>query len=111
MSFDQSDVRNLRLALTTSLRTNWKLFLIEGIVLVLLGAAAIIVPPIATLTVTFFIGWLLLFSGIAGLYLSYYADTAGGASVAAVVVGFYVVVRLGAPLTAHRLHRTSVRAS
>jgi len=49
--------------------------------------------------------------GVGGLYLSYYADTAGGASVAAVMVGFYVVVRLGAPLTAHRLHRTSVRAS
>jgi uncharacterized membrane protein HdeD (DUF308 family) len=71
MSLDPSDVRGLRLALTTSLRTNWKLFLIEGIVLVVLGAAAILVPPIATLTVTFFIGWLLLFSGIAGLFTTF----------------------------------------
>jgi ABC-type Mn2+/Zn2+ transport system permease subunit len=34
--------------------------------------------------------------GAAGLYLSYYADTAGGASVAAVAVGLYVIVRMTA---------------
>ncbi|MFA5956760.1 HdeD family acid-resistance protein [Hyphomicrobium sp.] len=71
MSFDQPDVRAMKLALETSLRSNWKLFLFEGIVLVILGAAAILVPPIATLTVTFFIGWLLLFSGAAGLYTTF----------------------------------------
>jgi ABC-type Mn2+/Zn2+ transport system permease subunit len=32
--------------------------------------------------------------GVGGLYLSYYADTAGGASVAAVLVGVYAVVLL-----------------
>ncbi len=68
MSFDPSDVKSLRLALATSLQTNWKLFLIEGIVLVILGVAAIVLPQIATLTVAFVIGWLLLFSGIAGLF-------------------------------------------
>jgi uncharacterized membrane protein HdeD (DUF308 family) len=71
MSFDPSDVPRMRLALATSLHTNWKLFLVEGIVLVVLGAAAILVPPIATLTVTFFIGWILLFSGIAGLFTTF----------------------------------------
>src|SRR4051812_47905581 len=34
--------------------------------------------------------------GIAGLYLSYYADTAGGASVAAVMVAVYVAARAAA---------------
>ena len=33
-------------------------------------------------------------SGAGGLYLSYYADTAGGASIAATAVGLYVAVRL-----------------
>lgn len=61
----------MRLALATSLHANWKMFLFEGIVLVVLGAAAILVPPIATLTVTFFIGWLLLFSGVAGLFTTF----------------------------------------
>ncbi|MFT3732189.1 MAG: HdeD family acid-resistance protein [Hyphomicrobium sp.] len=71
MSFDRPDVQSLRLALVTSLRSNWKLFLVEGIILVLLGVAAIVVPPIATLTVAFFIGWILLFSGIAGLFTTF----------------------------------------
>jgi ABC-type Mn2+/Zn2+ transport system permease subunit len=35
---------------------------------------------------------------IAGLYLSYYANTAAGASVAAVTVGLYLLVRLGASI-------------
>jgi uncharacterized membrane protein HdeD (DUF308 family) len=71
MSFDPSDVKNLRQALVTSLRSNWKLFLAEGIILVILGVAAILVPPVATLTVALIIGWVLLFSGIAGLFTTF----------------------------------------
>ncbi|MBS0233253.1 MAG: HdeD family acid-resistance protein [Proteobacteria bacterium] len=71
MSFDQSEMKSFRLQLATSLQTHWKLFLIEGIILVILGAAAIIVPQIATLTVALFIGWVLLFSGIAGLFTTF----------------------------------------
>lgn len=52
---------------------NWKLFLIEGIVLVLLGIGAIIVPPIAGLAVTLFLGWLFLVGGIFGLVLTFWA--------------------------------------
>jgi uncharacterized membrane protein HdeD (DUF308 family) len=41
--------------------------LIEGIVLLVLGMLAIIIPPIATLAVEILIGWLLLASGVIGL--------------------------------------------
>ena len=34
--------------------------------------------------------------GAGGLYLSYYAETAGGASVAAITLAVYLAVRLGA---------------
>lgn len=71
MSFDQSEVSSFRLAIATSLQAHWKLFLVEGIILVLLGAAAIIIPQLATLTVELFIGWVLLFSGIAGLITTF----------------------------------------
>jgi uncharacterized membrane protein HdeD (DUF308 family) len=71
MAFDQSEMKKFRLGLATSLRSHWKLFLIEGIILVVLGAAAIVVPQIATLTVALFIGWVLLFSGIAGLFTTF----------------------------------------
>ena len=39
-------------------------------------------------------------AGAGGIYLSYYADTAGGASIAAVVVAAYVCVAAGSRLTA-----------
>ena len=43
---------------------NWKLFLAEGIVLVLLGIGAIVVPPIAGLAITLLLGWLFLIGGV-----------------------------------------------
>lgn len=71
MTFDQSSARAFRAELASSLQAHWKLYLFEGIVLIILGAAAIFVPQIATLTVELFIGWLLLFSGIAGLFTTF----------------------------------------
>lgn len=67
MSMKSSDIERLQSAVETSLRAHWALFLLEGVVLVILGMAAIIIPPIATLVVAIFLGWLLLISGIAGL--------------------------------------------
>ncbi len=71
MSLSQSDVDRLRSAVLASLHEHWRFYLIEGIVLIALGAAAIIVPPVATLTVTIFIGWLFLMSGVVGLFTTF----------------------------------------
>src|SRR5580698_6173408 len=56
-----------------AVREHWKALLIEGILLVILGLAAMIVPPAASLAVTIFLGWMFLISGIAGLALTFYA--------------------------------------
>jgi len=48
---------------------HWGLYLGEGIVLVLLGLAAIIFPFIAGIVATVFLGWLFLIAGIVGLVL------------------------------------------
>jgi uncharacterized membrane protein HdeD (DUF308 family) len=61
-----------------SLREHWKMFLIEGIVLVILGALAIVVPQIATLAVTILVGWLFLISGIMGLISTFWMRYAPG---------------------------------
>ncbi len=45
----------------------WKVFLAEGIVLVALGTAAILVPAIASLAVAIVLGWVFLLGGIVGL--------------------------------------------
>lgn len=67
MSMSQSDADRIRRAVSVSVQKHWVLFLIEGVVLVVLGAAAIFIPPVATLAITLFVGWLLLISGIVGL--------------------------------------------
>jgi uncharacterized membrane protein HdeD (DUF308 family) len=61
-----------------SIRDHWALFLIEGVVLVLLGVLAIAIPPLATLAVTILLGWLLLISGGVGLVTTILARRAPG---------------------------------
>jgi uncharacterized membrane protein HdeD (DUF308 family) len=63
----QPDVDRLRLAVSRSLQAHWRWFLVEGIILLGLGLAAILLPLIATVAVEIIIGWLLLMSGIVGL--------------------------------------------
>src|SRR5580704_6491358 len=67
------DITNLQSKLSAAVREHWKAFLFEGILLVILGLAAIIVPPLASLAVTIFLGWLFLISGIAGLALTFWS--------------------------------------
>ncbi|HXJ03124.1 MAG TPA: DUF308 domain-containing protein [Micropepsaceae bacterium] len=49
-----------------SIKEHWTLFLIEGIVLVVLGFAAILVPVVASLAIALFLGWLFLIGGVVG---------------------------------------------
>jgi uncharacterized membrane protein HdeD (DUF308 family) len=61
-----------------ALHDHWRLFLIEGIVLVVLGSAAILVPPIASLAVALFLGWVFLVGGIVGIWASIAGRAAPG---------------------------------
>jgi uncharacterized membrane protein HdeD (DUF308 family) len=67
------DITRLQSEMSAAVREHWKAFLIEGILLVILGLAAMIVPPLASLAVTIFLGWMFLISGIAGLALTFWA--------------------------------------
>jgi uncharacterized membrane protein HdeD (DUF308 family) len=67
MATDRLDVERAQAAVSAALTGHWRAFLAEGIILLVLGLLAIIVPPIATLAVEILIGWILLASGIAGL--------------------------------------------
>jgi uncharacterized membrane protein HdeD (DUF308 family) len=102
MADDQSDVRHTAAALTGALRDHWKFFLVEGIVLVILGAIAVCVPPLATVAVEVFIGWVILMSGVLGLVMTF--KTRGspgfGWSLLSAVVGIAAgVVLLAWPLS------------
>jgi uncharacterized membrane protein HdeD (DUF308 family) len=78
MSMNQSDVDRLRRAVAAALREHWMLFVVEGIVLLVLGAAAIIIPQIATLAVALLLGWLFFISGVVGLIATYLLRHAPG---------------------------------
>ena len=68
----------LQQAVASAIHEHWKLFLIEGIILVILGVAAIAVPWIATLAFTLVLGWLFLISGIVGLVTTFWMRGAPG---------------------------------
>ncbi len=57
---------------------HWVMFMVEGVILIILGILAIAIPPIASLTVTIVIGWLFLASGIVGLIATFMGRNAPG---------------------------------
>jgi uncharacterized membrane protein HdeD (DUF308 family) len=58
-------------AFAKSVHDHWKVFLAEGIILVILGFGAIVAPLIAGVAVAVFLGWLFLMAGIVGLVATY----------------------------------------
>src|SRR6202048_5543881 len=77
MTLPQDSTR-LQSEMSAAVREHWKAILIEGILLAVLGLAAMIVPPLASLAVTIFLGWMFLISGIAGLVLTFWARQTPG---------------------------------
>ena len=79
--------------LTRSMHEHWKLFLVEGIILCVLGLGAIVLPLIAGLAATVFLGWLFLFAGLVGLVFTSKARSSPGfgwslfSAAAAVIAG------------------------
>lgn len=78
MSASNVEIERLQANVKKAMHRHWKQFLIEGIILVILGMVAIVIPPIATFAVELVVGSLLLFSGIAGLITTFMARAAPG---------------------------------
>ena len=72
------DASKLTALLAKAIHDHWKTFLAEGILLVLLGLIAIVVPPLAGLAATVFFGWMLVFAGVAGILFTLRARQAPG---------------------------------
>jgi len=75
MSLNQQE---LGAAIRKTVREHWRMYLIEGIILVILGLAAIAVPPLAGLATTLVLGWLFLLGGVVGLISTFSARNAPG---------------------------------
>ena len=78
MSINQASAEGIGRAVAGAIHAHWVMFLIEGIILVILGIIAIVLPPIATIAFTIIIGWIFLVSGIVGLITTFMARQAPG---------------------------------
>jgi len=93
------DTDDLASKMHAAVHANWKAFLIEGILLVILGLGAMVVPPLASLAVTVFLGWMFVVSGIAGLALTFWARQMPGfwwsltSALLAIAVGVILLTR------------------
>ena len=72
------DLPGVEAKVSAAVREHWKAFLFEGILLAVLGVAALILPPLASLAIAIFLGWMFLISGIGGLIATYWARSTPG---------------------------------
>jgi uncharacterized membrane protein HdeD (DUF308 family) len=98
MSTNNAGFDKLQVSVAKSLHAHWRLFLTEGIVLLILGILAVVVPQVATIAAAVFIGWLLLASGIVGLIATFRMRNAPGfgwsliSAVLGIVAGIVLLV-------------------
>lgn len=82
----------------TSIRQVWPAFLVEGIVLFLLGAAAIIIAQLGPLLAAFMLAWLFLIGGFAGLVATLVGHRAPGfvwgltSSIVTILAGGFLLI-------------------
>jgi uncharacterized membrane protein HdeD (DUF308 family) len=78
MATTESEAREIRSAISAAMHRHWGLFLLEGIVLIVLGSLAVLVPAVASVAATIVFGWILLLSGVTGLITTLRARQAPG---------------------------------
>jgi uncharacterized membrane protein HdeD (DUF308 family) len=78
VSTSKSEIERVQARISKSLHEHWTLFLVEGIILLVLGLVAVMLPVVATVAVEIIVGWLILVSGIVGLVTTFYMRRAPG---------------------------------
>src|SRR5260370_9174695 len=73
MNSELSDFKN---AVRTAMGENWKWFVFQGIVMLVLGCLAVAEPVIASVAIDIYIGWLFMFGGVLGLVAMFSARDA-----------------------------------
>lgn len=67
MSSVSADQGEMQRAVRGTLAAHWRLLVLQGAVMVVLGIFAVVEPAVATLAVDYFVGWLFVISGLLGL--------------------------------------------
>jgi uncharacterized membrane protein HdeD (DUF308 family) len=96
---DMTDLEGLRRQLASTIHAHWKLFLAQGIVMMVLGVLAVALPNIATLAIEIFVGWLFFIGGIFRAVSVWHSRQAPGfawallTAVLSIVLGLILVFR------------------
>lgn len=94
-----TDLEGLRRQLASTIHAHWKLFLAQGIVMMVLGVLAVALPNIATLAIEIFVGWLFFIGGIFRAVSIWHSRQAPGfawallTAVLSIVLGLILVFR------------------
>jgi uncharacterized membrane protein HdeD (DUF308 family) len=83
---------NVARELRERLREHWKALVTVGVIVVLVGVAAIIVPALASVTVELFVGWLLVFGGVAQIFDSFSVRNDAGRVATRLLIGLLSIV-------------------
>ena len=89
----------LRQAVAATIHAHWKLFLVQGLVMMGLGLIAVALPHIATVAVEIFVGWLFFAGGLFRTLTVLRTSKAPGfwwslaTAVLALVLGFALIVQ------------------
>ena len=92
-------IETIRRKVAAAIQAHWKLFLIQGVVMMLLGVIAVALPNIATLAIALLIGWLFLIGGIVRALSVWQARSAPGfgwslvTALLAIALGLILVAR------------------
>ena len=65
------EAASVQTLVSEAVRRHRGLFLFEGIMLTVLGVIAVLVPVVASFAATVFFGWILLLSGVVGLFTTF----------------------------------------
>lgn len=93
------NIERVRSAVAAAIRGHWKLFLVQGLVMMALGLVAAALPHFATLVVEIFVGWLFIVGGLVRTLILLQARQAPGfwwsllTAVLALVLGLVLVAQ------------------
>lgn len=59
-----TDLKHAQQLMLTYMQTHWRLFLFEGILFILLGLCAIVIPQLFSVVIVIFLGWLIVVGGL-----------------------------------------------
>lgn len=75
MSLSEPTLTDVQRAVRRSMGTHWHLFVVQGVVMTVLGILALVWPRISTVAVDLYVGWMFLIGGVLGLAALFLAPT------------------------------------